>query len=152
MGNSQGQGVSGVSRARGLIQPQKPGDHGRHKCLVGAAVARDGRFDLRGRVHGDGNAAPGRCHHDNPGYLRHTHDSAEVRLGKNTFNGQNVRLKRIQPLVNRFRDDQQPGVKGEFMRAAHHPDPCEGGRAVGGHVHHADAAPGQAGVNAYDTQ
>jgi hypothetical protein len=93
------------------------------------------------------DAAAGRGGNDDPGGLRNAHDSADVHLGENPFDGDDVRLVQVKPLIDGVGYDQQALIKRQFRGRTHHSDGDHGGPPVPLDVYYTDAATGKARID-----
>src|SRR6478735_9748351 len=152
MRDGQRQGVGGVRRTRRGVEPEDLGDQLGDGVLVGGPAAGHGGLDLRGGVqrHGDSPARGGGNHH--AGGLGNAHHRADVELGEDAFDGEDLRLVLVQPLIDRGGDDQQALVQAFLRGGADDAEGHHGGAAVLFDVHDADPAAGEARIDAEDAK
>ena len=142
------EGVGGVGRLGGRVEPQQPGDHGADLCLVGAAAAGDGGLDLAGGVQGDGDAAAGGAEHGDGAGLGGAHHGADVVLAEHPLHGDALGPVLVQPLLDALLDGDEAVPRARRPRACvrRRRRPCVSGRP-GDALDDADAAPRQSGVH-----
>ena len=138
--------------ARRGVQPEDPGDHFGHRRLVRPPVAGHRGFDLGGGVQRNRDTAAGGCGNDDAGGLRHAHHGADVESGRRRV-PRPVRRGRCRSSQCRWSRRSPAGARPAAC-PAWCPTTPTATRVAGGsaHVHHAQAAPGQAGVHAQYTQ
>ena len=89
--------VSGVRRFRHSGKPQNTRHHTAHRGLICPPRAGHGGLYLRGCMKVDRDAAGSRSSDDHPRSVGGTNHRVDLFLGKDTLDGQSIRLVDIQP-------------------------------------------------------
>ena len=145
--DGQRERVGGVGGARHLAEPEQAGDHGADLGLVGAAAAGDRRLDLARRVQRD--REPTACGHEegDAAGLGGAHHRLHVVLAEDPLDRDRVGCVRVEPLLETDLEQAQPLGDRQLGAGAYDAHVDQRQRATDRAVDHADAAPGQPGVD-----
>ncbi len=139
--------VGGIGGLRRRIEPENPGHHGGHLCLVGATRTGDRGLDLARRVQSDRNAPSCRHQHRHPGGLSGAHHGLDVVLGEHALHRHRVGPVLDEPGVDLLLEPAQPTRDIEVGRGPDHVDPDQLRRPPRPPVDHTQTASRQAGID-----
>ena len=148
MADGQRQRVGGVRGPRRVAQPEQPHHHGRDLGLVRPAAAGHRRLHLAWGMQRDRQAAPRRAHDRHRPRLRRAHHGTDVVLAEHPLHRDRVRPVLGQPVVDLLLEREQARRDVGPRRRADHIRVDQAGRPARAAVHGADAAAGQAGIDA----
>ena len=144
------QSISGIVRLGDRRQMQQDAGHLLHLFLHGLAVAGDGLFHLHGGVLVDGQARLRRRQQDDAARLGHADDGGLVVLIEQLFDGQHLRLRARDDLLDAGVHLVQAALKG-YARVGAYGTKVHRRKPVAHIIHHAPAHDGVAGVDAQNS-